>query len=227
MRVLDLFCGAGGCSVGYHRGFTAAGLELEIVGVDNRPQPNYPYQLIRADAMTYPLDGFDFVHASPPCQFATTMSNRHRGHGGKADAHANLIELTRDRLEAHGAPWVIENVPGAKRWMRSALTLTGGMFGLGVYRPRLFDSSELILSLSRATPPVGALGVYGKMDGRRVWTRADGTEQRAASTLDQASEAMGIDWMTWDELKEAIPPAYTEFLAAQIAPTLEGRKAAA
>jgi DNA (cytosine-5)-methyltransferase 1 len=98
------------------------------------------------------------------------------------------------------------------------LTLTGGMFGLGVYRPRLFDSSELILTTSRAGPPVDALGVYGKLDGRRVWTRTDGSEQRAASTLEQASAAMGIDWMTWDEIREAIPPAYTEFIAGQLAP---------
>lgn len=220
MRVLDLFCGAGGCSVGYARGFAAARLEVDIVGVDLNPQPNYPYRFFQADAMTFPLDGFDFIHASPPCQAFTTMSNRWRGAGGKADAHVDLIAATRSRLEESGATWVLENVAGARSMMLSPLTLTGGMFGLGVHRPRLFDSSEFLMSPPRTPPPVGALGVYGKLDGRRVWTRSDGTEQRSARTLEQASRAMGIDWMTWDELRESVPSAYTEFIAGQIAPCL-------
>ena len=223
--MLDLFCGAGGCSVGYMRGFTAAGLDVHITGVDLAAQPNYPYRFVQADAMTYPLDGFDFIHASPPCQAFTTMSNRWRGKGGAADSHVDLIAATRERLEAAGVPWVMENVAGAKSAMRNAFTLTGGMFGLGVHRPRLFESSEMVMLHSKVGPPTGAIGVYGKLDGRRVWTRADGTEQRAPRTLEEAREAMGIDWMEWDELRESIPPAYTEFLAGQIAPALTERSA--
>jgi DNA (cytosine-5)-methyltransferase 1 len=226
MRVLDLFCGAGGCSVGYQQGFADAGLEVEIVGVDLSPQPNYPYEFVQADAMTFPLDGFDFIHASPPCQAYTTMSNRWRGKGGKADSHADLIGGTRVRLSAAGVPWVIENVPGARSMMRDVVTLTGGMFGLGVHRPRLFESSELILMPPKAAPPAGAVGVYGVLDGRRLFTRADGSEQRAARTLEQARDAMGIDWMEWDGLRESVPPAYTRYIARQIAPSLS-RKAAA
>ena len=221
MRILDLFCKAGGCSRGYHDGFTTACLEVDIVGVDIEPQPNYPYTFVQADAMTFDLDGYDFIHASPPCQAFTTMSNRWRGAGGQADTHVDLLTPTRTRLQAAGVPWVIENVPGAKSVMRDALTLTGGMFGLGVHRPRLFESSEFFMLPPKVGAPKGAIGVYGKMDGRRLWTRSDGTDQVAARTVEEASAAMGIDWMTWDELREAIPPAYTEFLAGQLVSVLE------
>lgn len=221
LRILDLFSGAGGCSVGYYRGFTSAGFDVDIVGVDHRPQPNYPYRFVQADAMTFPLDGFDLIHASPPCQAHTAMSNRWRGHGGVTDSHDTLIAATRRRLEDSGAVWVIENVPGARAHLRDALTLTGAMFGLGVHRPRLFECSVFVLTSPPAPPPQDAVGVYGRRhDGRLLWRRADGTEQRAAASLAEAHEAMGIDWMRWDELKEAIPPAYTRFLAEQIAPML-------
>ena len=220
LYVLDLFCGAGGCSVGYHQGFTAAGIDVHIVGVDINPQPNYPYQFIQADATTFPLDRFSLIHASPPCQAFTTMSNRWRNKGGKADSHVDLIAATRARLERTGAPWVIENVPGARRHMRSPFTLTGGMFGLGVHRPRLFETSEMVMLPNPAGPPEGALGVYGKMDGRLLWSRSDGSEQRAARTLEEASAAMGVDWMSWDELREAIPPAYTAYIAGQLLPSV-------
>lgn len=137
-RLLDLFCGAGGCSVGYAR----AG--FDVVGVDIEPHPDYPFDFIEADALEILFmlangDGVsiyghlwpDAVHASPPCQAYTTMSNRWRGAGGKADEHVELIAVVRERLRSAGVPYVIENVPGAKRDMRSPLTLTGGMFGLG------------------------------------------------------------------------------------------------
>lgn len=217
-RLLDLFCGAGGCSVGYARaGFT-------VMGVDVEPHPDYPFQFCQEDALEYlawmerqNYRGFDVIHASPPCQGYTTMSNRWRGAGGKADEHVELIHEVRERLVATGLPYVIENVPGAKRAMRSPLTLTGGMFGLGVHRPRLFESNVLLMAPPKAQAPANALGVYGKAhDGRRLFTRADGTIQRAAGSLEQAQAAMGIDWMTWDDLREAVPPAYTEWIGSTL-----------
>lgn len=216
MRILDLFCGAGGASMGYHRAWPDA----QIVGVDIADQPRYPFEFVRADAMTFPTDGFDFVHASPPCQHYTTMSNRWRGKGGKADGHDDLIAATRNRLTGH--VYVIENVPGARAEMSGwTITLTGGMFGLGVHRPRLFELSHPILSLPPSESPDGLLGVYGSLDGRRLWTRADGSELRAPSTLAEAQAAMGVDWMGWDELRESIPPAYTEFIGGELADLLE------
>lgn len=209
-RLLDLFCGAGGAGAGYARaGFT-------VVGVDIAPQPNYPFEFHQADALTFPLVGFDAIHASPPCQYATTMSNRHRGQGGAADQHVNLIPPTRERLLETSLPWVIENVLGAKRDLRSPVLLHGGMFGLGVYRPRLFESNTLLTAWP-APPPLNPVGVYGEHhDGRLLWRRVDGTEQRAAASLEEARLAMGVDWMDWRELAESINPAYTEFIGQQL-----------
>ena len=227
-RLLDLFCGAGGAAMGYHR----AG--FEVVGVDIEPQPNYPFEFVQGDALELvrqaladgndagislrslcPVgQGFDVIHASPPCQAFTSTSNRWRGNGGTADSHPNLIAPTRKLLEATGLPYVIENVVGASGHMRTTLLLAGSMFGLNVHRPRLFESNVLLLAPGAGTKGDGQIGVYGKApDGRRLNSR---TQQRAAASLEEGSEAMGIDWMTWDELREAIPPAYTELIGHQL-----------
>lgn len=224
-RLLDLFCCAGGAARGYHE----AG--FEVVGVDIDPQPHYPYEFHQAAALAvlavltdgqkwrgFRLEDFDAIHASPPCQASTTMSNRHRGKGGKADSHVNLIAPTQTLLRMTGVPYIIENVPGAKRSLVDPVTLTGGMFGLGVHRPRLFESNIALTTPPKAQPPRPAVGVYGKApDGRLLWRRSDGSEQHAASSVAEACEAMGIDWpVTWREVAESIPPAYTEHLGRQI-----------
>lgn len=214
-RLLDLFAGAGGCSVGYHRaGFS-------VVGVDIEPHDDYPYELIVADAMEILadrefLDGFDVIHASPPCQAYTTMSNRRR-----LD-HPDLLDPVRDALIAMGGTYVIENVPGARSRMREPTTLHGGMFGLDVDRPRLFETNAPLM-LYPAPAAINPIGVYGaRPDGRRLWTRADGTEQRAAASIEQAGAAMGIDWMTdWRDIAEAVPPAYAEYIGGQLIDWLE------
>ena len=169
-------------------------------GVDIAPQPNYPFKFIQADALAWLHDYANYVrpfqpavavHASPPCQAYTTMNNR------RGSASPPLIDATRQHLEALGLPYVIENVAGAKRHLRSPIELTGEMFGLGVHRPRLFESSFMMLAPSRPSRQVDPAAVYGKQDGRRLWTRTDGTELRVAN-LSEASAAMGIEWMTWD-----------------------------
>lgn len=211
IRVLDLFCGAGGCSVGYMRGFTAAGLDVEIVGVDSRPQPNYPFRVVQADAMDYPLDGFDFIHASPPCQLFSRAGHLRAAQGGKASS-LDLLTPMRPKIQAAGVPYVIENVPGSPM---DGITLCGSMFGLKVRRHRLFESSEMVLRLECRHREQGRpVGVYHVM-GDEVPHGG-----RTARNLEEGQAAMGIDWMTWAELKESIPPAYTEFLASQIAPAL-------
>lgn len=213
----DLFCKAGGAARGYQR----AG--FYVVGVDIEPQPHYiGDEFHQADALTFPLDGADAVHASPPCQALTTMSNRWRGTGGAADAHLNLIPATRTHVLAAGVPYVIENVPGAIRHLHSPFTLTGSQFGLRVHRPRLFESNVVILCPPPAPAPVDSIGVYGaRHDGRLLWQRRDGTEQRAARSLLEAQEAMGMPWADWRGCAEAIPPAYTEWIGRQLLAHLE------
>lgn len=227
MRLLDLFCGAGGAAVGYHR----AG--FEVVGVDIKPQPNYPFEFVQSDALRFLVEvaglcEFDAIHASPPCQAHTSMSNRWRGAGGEADSHIDLIPETRRLIHSTGLPYVIENVPGARSSLVDPIVLTGEMFHLGVHRPRLFESNIHLKAPAKPRPSSYSVGVYGKHhDGRLLWRRKDGTEQRAASSLIEGSVAMGIHWMTWRELCEAIPPAYTEYIGLQLRAHLMTREVVA
>jgi DNA (cytosine-5)-methyltransferase 1 len=213
MRLLDLFCGAGGTAMGYHR----AGFD-ELGGVDIVPQPDYPFEFWEADALGpltekfTPFAYFDLIHASPPCQAFTTMGNRHQN-----PRWPDLIGPTRDLLQTRTTkPFVIENVPGARSSLRNPIELTGEMFGLTVHRPRLFELGGWY-TMAPTKPPRQAdpVAVYGKPDGRRLRDRKDGTQLRAW-TLEQGREAMGMPWVT-DELgiREAIPPSYTEFLGRQ------------
>lgn len=200
MRVLDLFCGAGGAAMGYYRsGF-------EVVGVDIAPQPDFPFEFYQADALTFPLEGFDLVHASPPCQSYSNMSNRW------GSSQPELIPLVRERIT--GGPYVIENVRGARRDLIDPIELTGEMFDLAVHRPRLFELGGWLASApSKPRRQKNPIAVYGKPDGRRLWTRKDGTELRAWASIEEGQAALGIDWTSdWHQLREAIPPAYTEWL---------------
>lgn len=216
-KLLDLFAGGQGAGVGYAR----AGFDVEAVDVVRHDRHPEIAGFMVADALellSLPgfLAGYDVIHASPPCQGFTTMSNRWRGAGGKADSHPDLISWVRINLQAWGGPYVIENVVGARREMRDPILLRGGMFGLQVDRPRLFESS-VPLSVPPSEKVVDPIGVYGKShDGRRLFTRKDGSTQRAARTLEEGQDAMGIDWMEWADLTEAIPPAYTEHLGTQL-----------
>lgn len=193
LKALDLFCCAGGASEGLRR----AG--FEVVGVDIDPQPDYPFEFHQADAMTFPLAGFDFIWASPPCQ-AYTLCQRIRG-----NEHPDLVAPTRERLIASGTPWCIENVPGAP--LINPIELCGTMFGLKTYRHRLFECSYPI----DAPPHPDHVARNAKM-GRPV---RDGEFIQVVgnfSNVSFAREAMDIDWMPRDKLREAIPPAYAEYI---------------
>lgn len=199
-------------------GYSRAG--FDVVGIDIAPQPHYPFTFWEADALGSLVGGtwreFDAIHASPPCQEFTTMSNRWRGAGGLADKHLDLLTPVRELLLGIAIPWVIENVVGSKGKMRPTLILHGGMFGLGVDRPRYFESNVMLFAPEgpRTADP---LGVYGKApDGRRLFTRADGSEQRAPRDLAEAQAAMGMDWADWNGVREAVPPAYTEWIGTQL-----------
>jgi DNA (cytosine-5)-methyltransferase 1 len=219
-RLLDLFCGAGGAAMGYHR----AG--FEVIGVDIQRQPHYPFPMMVMDALHYfdifdPVaDGwFSAIHASPPCQGYVQWNNLNAERYGNRVEHPLLIEPVREHLERVGLPYVLENVVGAP--LKNPTMLCGSMFGLGVRRHRLFESNVMLMGQKGCQHTREEIAVYGKLDGRRIWTRADGSEVRAAKTLEQAQAAMGVDWMTWDELRESIPPAYTEYVGQQLITQIE------
>jgi DNA (cytosine-5)-methyltransferase 1 len=201
-RLLDLFCGAGGCSAGYER----AG--FEVTGVDIRAQPHYPFLFIQRDARSIlrrlDLDRFAAIHASPPCQ-AYTKARKLQG-----NEHEDLITETRELLIATGLPYVIENVKGAP--LRDPFMLEGQMFeGLNVHRPRLFETNWWVEVPTLIPPPprqtkMGRPPVPGEAM-QIVGHFSDVPAGRAA---------MGIDWMTQGELAQAIPPAYTEYIGRQL-----------
>lgn len=202
-RLLDLFCGAGGAAMGYHR------VGFEVVGVDSKPQPHYPFRFIQADALTFPLDGFDVIHASPPCQAFSITANLARAQGKQAST-VDLLTPLRPRLDATGRPYVIENVKGAP--LHDPMVLCGSMFGLRVRRHRLFESRVLLQPPGpcRHNEQGRPVGVYHALNDH---IPQGGT---TAQTLEEGQAAMGIDWMPWASLKEAIPPAYTEWIGNQL-----------
>lgn len=206
-RLLDLFCGAGGAA----RGYQEAG--FHVTGVDIKPQPRYiGDRFIRADVMALLhhrswLRQFDAIHASPPCQGYSRTRKIMEGKGWGNPKASNLVDAVRDGLS--GFLYVIENVPGAP--LLDPITLCGTMFGLRVYRHRRFESS---IRLHTRPHPVhdGSTGSHRGYSAGRPYVTVGGHNYRAS----EGKAAMGIGWMTRDELNEAIPPAYTQFIGAQL-----------
>lgn len=214
-RVLDLFCGAGGASMGYYR----AG--FEVIGIDIKRQLRYPFPFLQVDALQVTLSNFDLVHASPPCQSYTRTVHITRS-TGRMPTGQDLLEPTRRRLQMWGGPYIIENVEGAPLW--DPILLCGSMFGLGVRRHRLFETNipglmdSIDLECDHATQGK-VVGVYGKK-GNKIPGGA-----QVARSVAEAKEVMGISWMTqWDELREAIPPAYTNYLAKKAFPLIKNAR---
>ncbi|MGP3708519.1 DNA cytosine methyltransferase [Gordonia paraffinivorans] len=207
-RLLDLFCGAGGAGMGYHQ----AG--FDVVGVDINPQPNYPFEFHRADALDYLVGHgleFDAIHASPPCQASTALTKG----TNKGREYPQLIPATRALLKYFTVPTVIENVQGAD--VRRDLVLCGEMFGLGVIRHRLFEIDNAAINQPAHKPHRGRVAGYrhGKWyDGPYFAVYGDGGGK---GSVEQWQQAMGIDWTdVRKEIAEAIPPAYTEFIGRQL-----------
>lgn len=209
--LLDLFCGAGGCARGYQRaGFC-------VLGIDSSPQPRYAgCSFVQADAMTFPLDGFDVIHASPPCQRYSRISHLAVARKVEYGGHADLIDETRRLLVDCGKPYVIENVIGAPL---RGIRLCGAMFGLKTYRHRVFETSHLLWvpehpKHTEKVPPAG----NGRSPNGFISICGSGGVRGLKSTeIPKAwGNAMGIDWMTRRELSQAIPPAYTEWIGRQL-----------
>jgi DNA (cytosine-5)-methyltransferase 1 len=201
-RLLDLFCGAGGAAVGYHR----AG--FDIVGIDIEPQPHYPFTFHQGDAMTWPLDGYDAIHASPPCQGYSRM--RHLT-WLRDTTWPMLLEPTWRRLVEHGTPWVIENVEDAA--MAHSTVLCGLMFGLPMYRHRRFGASDLIMSPAHPKH----MQVIHAGRGNLADRYRQGGGRDVVGLLPGATLAdVGLDFMPQRAASQAIPPAYTEHIGRQL-----------
>jgi DNA (cytosine-5)-methyltransferase 1 len=209
--------------MGIHRALPDA----EIIGVDIVNQPRYPFQFRLANAMNYPLEGFDFIWASPPCQAYTMMRYMGKSTGEGAP---DLVGPIRERLSSNNTPWVIENVVGSP--LKFAALLCGSAFGLGVQRHRVFESTFLVLAPSCrhgnfSPTPVWGDGRPSRQEARKkvrpIAVYGDHPRQSGdktyrcnrARTLREGQHAMGIDWMEWRELTQAVPPAYSEFILRQ------------
>lgn len=221
MKLLDLFCGAGGAAYGYHlAGFS------EIIGVDIKPQPRYPFEFVQADALKYVTEHgreFDVIHASPPCQaYSEATPMKHRNN------HPDLIEPTRQLLRATDRPYVIENVENARALLINPVKLCGTMFDLPIWRHRYFEIWPFwFLSPATCQHIRAPITVHSGSHTRKTWIpvlcTGGGDGKRAKRKLLRPREsvevvrwAMNINWMLQRELTEAIPPAYTEWIGRQL-----------
>jgi DNA (cytosine-5)-methyltransferase 1 len=223
MRVVDLFCGAGGASMG----ILLACPDAHITGVDIRPQAHYPFDFVLADALAFNIEAFDYVWASPPCQAHSALRSCAWDASAYARKHHDLIPATRAKLLASGKPYCIENVPKAP--LANPITLCASAFGLKtkagaqLRRHRIFECSFDPGPSSRCAHSGTTIGIFGKK------ARNTALEKRHYSiprherpnpsgilfSLADAREAMGIDWMGFSELSEAIPPKYSEHITKQ------------
>ena len=217
MRLLDLYCKAGGASKGY------ADAGFEVVGIDIKKQKRYPFEFIQADCLEILQDldylrTFDVIAASPPCQTHSRTKHLRDAQGGTT-TKVDLIPQTREALIASGKPYVIENVPGAP--LIKPVQFCGSSFGLKVRRHRLFESNlELTGSVCKHKEQGKPIGVYGAMNdtaqGLDKTTGKYVIGGSTAKTVEEARQAMGIEWMIWGELVEAIPPVYTHTIGKQL-----------
>lgn len=202
MRLLDLFCGAGGAAMGYHR----AG--FDVIGIDIKPQKRYPFEFVQADALEYLAEHgheFDVIHASPPCQrYSCQTALEYR------DNHPDLIAVTRELLLKADKPYVIENVAGARKELLDPIKLCGSMFGLPIFRHRYFEIVPHILLVPECRHTFTPVYITGSTG------RAGCGFRRKDAPIAKKRKAMGIDWMTIKEIDEAIPPAYTEWIGKRL-----------
>jgi DNA (cytosine-5)-methyltransferase 1 len=215
LRALDLYCCAGGAT----RGLQLAG--FHVTGIDIKPQPRYCGDaFIQGDCLAPPvnLQSFDFIWASPPCQANTSLKVM-----WNAREHADLIPQTREILEKSGRSWCMENVPGSSL---SGFYLCGSMFGLGVQvydgwrqlrRHRWFEASftPLVPPCHHSGATIGFYGDHARDRRRKPGVRDRGVDFADADKLQLGRDAMGMPWADWKGISQAIPPAYSEFIARE------------
>lgn len=218
--MLDCFCGAGGAAKGYFEAAKELGINIEIIGIDIKPQKHYPYQFIQGDAIEYiRMSGhkFDFIHGSPPCQHASKSTVRYKKEG---KIYPDYIPAFEQELLRYKVPSVIENVLGAK--LRTDIILSGPMFNLQVIRRRIFQINHFMLLQSPEMPKNGSIktGEYCSIYGKGGWSKCGSRlkPKFAEKTVRETwMKAMSIDWyMNEKELSQAIPPAYTKYIGLQI-----------
>lgn len=200
--LLDLFCGAGGAAKGYHdAGF-------EVIGVDIKPMPRYPYKFIQGDALAVlgNMGWASAYHASAPCHDHSYLRSLSGLNGT-----GHLLTEVRELLEWRGKPYVIENVMGAD--MRPDVVLCGSMFGLRTYRHRQFE----IHGFTAVAPEHPKHTVLTATKQRKErWAQGWNVSVTGDVGIYVGPEAMGIDWMNGNELCQAIPPAYTRHIGEQL-----------
>ncbi|WP_438314503.1 SAM-dependent methyltransferase [Streptomyces sp. HUAS TT3] len=203
LRVLDVYCCQGGAGQGY------ADAGFDVTGVDITPQPRYPLAFHQGDAIDFIRAhgaGFDFIHASPPCQhYSRTQKIRHR-------THPDLIAPTRAALEATGRPWVIENVEEARTELRNPVVLCAAAFGMRTYRHRLFETGG---GFTLTPPPHPAHTAPLTKMGRPRRPGEFAHYVGNFSGVQDARDDMRVPWMNRDGIRECIPPAYTRWIGEQ------------
>jgi len=212
MKLLDLFCGAGGCAEGYRR----AGFD-DITGIDVEPQKRYPFRFIRGDALEYLKNhagGFDMVHASPPCQSFSAFKHMNT-------PQPDLIEETREALGSTGKPYVIENVRHAP--LETGVMLCGTMFNLRIKRHRYFQCNPEILfpplDCNHSGIIMNPFNVVGRLKMYAIYGRGKDVEFHWKNHI-------GVSWMgVRSEWREAIPPAYTEYIGKQMINAMQSQPA--
>lgn len=208
MKAADLFCGAGGAAAGLHQ----AG--FEVTGWDIKQGLAYPYDRHIGNALDADLSGFDFVWASPPCQEHSKLRHLHPD-----KEYECFIERTRDKLTKWGGAWIMENVPRSP--LRDTVQLCGSSFGLQVRRHRIFESNIPLIgsvcdhkSQKARGRTIDVSGTGGPRKNNKPGCKDGG--RNMPRNLKEGQDAMGIDWMVRSELAQAIPPAYSYYLAMQV-----------
>ena len=224
IKLLDLYCGAGGCSMGYFLAAKQLNIDIEIIGVDIVNQKNYPFKFIQSDALKYLKQNhkkFNIIHASPPCQIFSRTTANHKLKGKNYDNQLpGLIEI----IQKIQIPIIIENVPDSP--IRNDIVLRGDIFRLKVLRARKFQIENAFILKPHLPKIIGSVqdGDFCTVAGKGSYISNKKNKQpkfKKSSIIETWKYALGIDWMkTYKELANSIPPDYTKWIALQLFPQL-------